>query len=232
MTDHSHSHSHSHAHPQHLDGVAQPPQSGQAPTSVVVLLHGVGADAKDLIGLAPYWAPALPETEFVSPNAPFPYDMAPFGRQWFSLQDRSPASSLAGIQQAAPILDHFLDELLASRGLDDSRLALVGFSQGTMMSLYCGLRRAKAPACIVGYSGALAGAALLANEIRCRPPVLLVHGEDDPVVPFASLDPAVKTLMANGVKVESLARPGLGHSIDEEGLKRGGEFLIRTLTKA
>ncbi len=222
-------HPHSHAHPPHLQGVALPPQSGKAPTSVVVLLHGVGADGNDLIGLAPYWAPALPDTEFISPNAPFPFDMAPSGRQWFSLQDRSPASILAGIQTAAPILDHFLDELLASRGLDGSRLALVGFSQGTMMSLYCGLRRSRAPACIVGYSGALAGAALLAKEIRCRPPVLLIHGEDDPVVPFAALDTAVKTLTANGVKVESLARPGLGHSIDEEGLQRGGEFLTAAL---
>ena len=222
-------HPHSHAHPPHLQGMALPPASGKPPASVVVLLHGIGADGNDLIGLAPYWSPLLPDTEFVSPHAPFPCDMAPTGRQWFSLQDRSPEAILAGIRQAAPILDHFLDELLAARGLDDSRLALVGFSQGTMMSLYTGLRRAKAPACIVGYSGALAGAALLAQEIRCRPPVLLVHGEADPVVPFTALDGAVKTLTAVGVKVESLARPGLGHSIDEEGLKRGGEFLTASL---
>jgi phospholipase/carboxylesterase len=225
-------HPHSHAHPPHLQGVALPPQSGKPPSSIVVLLHGVGADANDLIGLAPYWAPALPDTEFVSPNAPFPFDMAPSGRQWFSLQDRSPASILAGVRQAAPILDHFLDELLASRGLDDSRLALVGFSQGTMMSLYCGLRRATAPACVVGYSGALVGPTLLAQEIRARPPVLLVHGEDDPVVPFTALDAAMQTLAANGVKVESLARPGVGHAIDEEGLKCGGAFLTAALTTA
>ncbi len=222
-------HPHSHAHPPHLQGLAMPPASGQKPKSVVVLLHGVGADGNDLLGLAPYWAPALPDTEFVSPHAPFPYDMAPFGRQWFSLQDRSSAAILAGIQQAAPILDHFLDQLLASRGLDNSRLALVGFSQGTMMSLYTGLRRAEPAACIVGYSGALAGAALLAQEIRCRPPVLLVHGEDDPVVPFAALDAAAKTLASVGVRVETLARPSLGHSIDEEGLRRGGEFLTAAL---
>ena len=93
------------------------------------------------------------------------------------------------------------------------------------MSLYAGLRRAKPLACIVGDSGALAGAALLAKEIRSRPPVLLVHGEDDPMVPFSALDAAVKALTAAGVKVEALARPDLGHSIDEEGLTRGGEFL-------
>lgn len=224
-----HPHSHSHGHPQHLQGVALPPKSGKT-KSLVVLLHGVGADGNDLLGLAPYWAPALPDTEFVSPHAPFPFDMAPSGRQWFSLQDRTPASVLAGVQTAAPILDHFLDELLAARGLDESRLALVGFSQGTMMSLYTGLRRAKPLAAIVGYSGALTGASLLAKEIRSRPPVLLVHGEDDPMVPFSALDTAVKALTAAGVKVEALARPGLGHSIDEEGLTRGGEFLTAALT--
>ncbi|MGH7014758.1 MAG: alpha/beta hydrolase [Stellaceae bacterium] len=222
-------HPHSHAHPQHLQGLVLPPKSGKVPSSLVVLLHGVGADGNDLLGLTPYWSPTLPDTEFISPHAPFPFDMAPSGRQWFSLQDRSPASILTGVQTVGPILDHFLDELLAERGLDESRLALVGFSQGTMMSLYTGLRRAKAPACIVGYSGALTGATLLAKEIRSRPPVLLVHGEDDPVVPFSALDAAVKALAAVGVKVEALARPGLGHSIDEEGLKRGSEFLTAAL---
>ncbi|MGH7248170.1 MAG: alpha/beta hydrolase [Pseudomonadota bacterium] len=212
-----------------LSGPVRKPASGGKPKQLVVLLHGVGADGNDLLGLAPHWSQALPDTEFVSPHAPFPFDMAPSGRQWFSLQDRSPASVLAGIQTAAPILDHFLDELLAARGLDESRMALVGFSQGTMMSLYCGLRRAKAPACIVGYSGALAGASLLAKEIRSRPPVLLVHGEDDPMVPFSALDAAVKPLTAAGVKVEALERPGLGHSIDEEGLQRGGQFLTTAL---
>ena len=223
-------HDHGHDHPQHLTGFALRPSSGQPPTSLVVLLHGVGADGEDLIGLAPYWAPLLPETEFLSPHAPFPYDMAPMGRQWFSLADRSPAAILAGIKTAQPILDHFLDEQLAARGLDESKLALVGFSQGTMMALYCGLRRAKAPSCILGYSGALAGAQNLASELKAKPPVMLVHGEADPVVPFAALANAERALAASGVPVETLGRPGLGHAIDEEGLKRGGEFLVRSLT--
>src|SRR5690242_18353856 len=140
-----------------LSGPSRKPASGGAPRQLVILLHGLGADGNDLIGLAPYWAPLLPDAEFVAPDAPFPCDMAPFGRQWFSLQDRSPLAILAGVRAAAPILDVFIDEALKARNLDESRLALVGFSQGTMMSLYVGLRRAKALAGIVGFSGALLG---------------------------------------------------------------------------
>jgi phospholipase/carboxylesterase len=212
-----------------LTGPQQPPASGGAPRQLVVLLHGVGADGSDLIGLAPYWAELLPEAEFLAPDAPFPCDMAPFGRQWFSLQDRSPAAILAGVRATAPILDAFLDDALAARGLDDSRLALVGFSQGTMMSLYVGLRRATAPAGIIGYSGAMIGAHDLPREIRVRPPVLLVHGDADEVVPPQALPMAVKALEAAHVPVESLTRPGLGHGIDEVGLREGGAFLRRVL---
>ena len=208
-----------------LSGPSHQPASGGKPRQLVVLLHGVGADGNDLIGLAPYWAALLPDAEFVSPDGPFPCDMAPFGRQWFSLQDRSPAAILAGVRATAPIVDAFLDAALAARGLDDRRLALVGFSQGTMMSLYVGLRRAKAAAGIVGYSGALVGADALPQEIRSRPKVLLVHGDADELVPAQALAIAAKGLKAAGVSVEILMRPGLGHGIDEEGLRRGGEFL-------
>jgi phospholipase/carboxylesterase len=208
-----------------LSGPIHKPASGGKPRQLVVLLHGVGADGNDLIGLAPYWAARLPDAEFVSPNGPFPCDMAPFGRQWFSLQDRSPAAILAGVRATAPILDAFLDAALAARGLDNRQLALVGFSQGTMMSLYVGLRRAQAPAGIVGYSGALVGADALPREIRSRPTVLLVHGDADEVVPVHALSGAANGLKAAGVPVEILTRPGLGHGIDEEGLSRGGEFL-------
>src|SRR5579871_2247048 len=109
-----------------LSGPSRPPAAGGAPQQLVILLHGLGADGNDLIGLAPFWAPQLPEAEFLAPNAPFACDMAPYGYQWFSVQDRSPAAVLGGVRAAAPILDGFIDEALAERGLDDSRLALVG----------------------------------------------------------------------------------------------------------
>ena len=215
-----------------LSGPVRKPQRGGKPRQLVVLLHGVGADGNDLIGLAPYWAPLLPEAEFVAPDAPFPCDMAPFGRQWFSLQDRSPDAILAGVRATAPVLDAFLDDSLAALGLDAQRLALVGFSQGTMMALYVGLRRAAASAAILGYSGALVGAGQLAQEVRSRPPVLLVHGDADEIVPFQALSHAVKGLRAAGVPVEQLVCPGVGHSIDEAGLRRGGEFLSRAFGAA
>lgn len=212
-----------------LDGPRFGPAAGGRPESLVVLLHGLGADGNDLISLAPYWAQLLPRTEFVSPHAPFPCDMAPYGKQWFSLQDRTPTMILAGVKAAAPILDDFIDAALAERGLTDDRLALVGFSQGTMMSLYVAPRRARPCAAVVGYSGALVGAELLAGEAKSRPPVLLVHGEADEIVPFGAMGAAANGLRAAGVAVETLGRPGLPHSIDDAGLERGGTFLARRL---
>jgi len=208
-----------------LTGPSRKPLEGGAPKKLVVLLHGLGADGNDLIGLAPHWASILPDAEFVSPDAPFPCDMAPYGRQWFSLQTRTPETVLAGVRAAAPILDAFLDDALKARGLASAQLALVGFSQGAMMSLFVGLRRTSQPAAILAYSGALVGADLLAAEMRCKPPVMVVHGDADPIVPVAMMPAAVAALKRCGLTVEELLRPGLGHGIDEEGLDRGGAFL-------
>jgi phospholipase/carboxylesterase len=214
-----------------LSGPSRPPASGGKPSRLVILLHGLGADGNDLIGLAPHWAPLLPEAEFLSPNAPFPCDMAPYGHQWYSAQDRSPAAQLAGVRAAAPILDAFIDDALAERGLNESALALVGFSQGSVMSLFVGPRRAKAVAGIVGYSGRLVAPELLPGELRSRPRILLAHGTEDPLVPYAALAEAEAGLKAAGVPVESMSCPGVGHSIDEEGLRRGGHFLRDVLVE-
>jgi phospholipase/carboxylesterase len=209
-----------------LDGPKAAPKSGAAPKQLVVFLHGYGSNGDDLISLAPYWADLLPDAEFVSPNAPFPCEQNPFGGfQWFGLEERNPAMMLAGTCAAATILDAWLDDALKGRGLDESKLALVGFSQGTMMSLHVGPRRVQAPAAIVGYSGALIAPDALRAEIKSKPPILLVHGTADQVVPFAAMGAAAQVLQGLGIDVETIARPGLPHSIDPDGLARGGRFV-------
>jgi phospholipase/carboxylesterase len=213
-----------------LSGPSRPPASGGKPSRLVILLHGLGADGNDLIGLAPYWARLLPGAEFLSPNAPFPCDTAAYGYQWFSSQDRSPEAVLGGVRAAAPILDAFIDEALEERGLGSRELGLVGFSQGTMMSLFVGLRRVEPVAGIVGFSGRLLAPELLASELRSRPPILLVHGTDDPLVPYSSLAAAETALKAAGVPVETATSVGIGHSIDDQGLRRGGQFLRDVLS--
>ena len=217
------------SNPMELDGPRQDPATGGEADALVVLLHGLGADGNDLFGLVPHLAQVLPGAAFVSPHAPFPCDMAPFGRQWFSLQDRSADAMMGGVRLAAPILDAFLDAELARLGLADDRLALVGFSQGTMMSLHVALRRAQPIAGLLGYSGALVGPQLLDQELVSRPRTLLIHGEADEVVPVQALDAARAVLEANQVPVGSLRRPGLAHGIDPEGLAEGQRFLEEVL---
>jgi len=212
-----------------IDGPRFGPADGGKPRALVVMLHGVGADGNDLIGIAPLWAPALPGVAFVSPDAPEPCDMAPFGRQWFSLQDRTPEAMLAGLRTVAPILDAFVDAELARHGLGPERLALVGFSQGSMTALHAAPRRPSAVAGILAYSGRLLGADALAAEATARPPVMLIHGTADPVVPFPAMAEAELGLAAAGIPVESHARPGLAHGIDEDGLRLGLGFLQRVL---
>ena len=208
-----------------LSGPTRPPASGGQARQLVVFLHGVGADGDDLIGLAPYFAELLPDAEFLSPHAPFPFDMAPMGRQWFSLGDISPPAILAGIQSAAPQLNAFLDAELAKRSLTDRQLALVGFSQGTMMALYVALRRPLSCAALVGFSGMLAAPDRLPAELTARPPVLLAHGDEDEVVPFAFMDLAKSALDLMGVPVEAMPCPGMGHGISDEGLVAGIRFV-------
>ena len=208
-----------------LSGPRLPPDRPGPPRQLVVLLHGVGADGTDLIGLAPGLAARLPHAAFVAPDGPEPCDMAPFGRQWFSLRDRRPAALLAGVQASLPVLNDFLEAELTSFGLGPSALALVGFSQGTMLALYAALRRAPAVAAVLGYSGALLGAERLPAEVVSRPPVFLVHGDADEIVPLQALHAAVRGLQAADVPVQWAVRPGLGHGIDPSSIEHGAAFL-------
>jgi phospholipase/carboxylesterase len=176
-----------------LTGPELPSRSGTT-KRLVIFLHGLGADGNDLLSLAPMLE--LPDTHFASPNAPYPCDMAPYGYQWFSLQDRDPTRILPEIRRA-------------------------------MMSLHTAPRRAEPIAGVVGISGALFGAELLASEIQSRPAICLIHGTHDEVVPFVAMGAAETTLGAAHVKVEAHARPRLGHGIDEEGITITAAFLRR-----
>lgn len=208
-----------------LEGPRWGPASGGPAKQLVVLLHGLGADGADLIGLAPHWGEILPDAAFVAPNAPFPCDMAPMGYQWFSAQDRSAEGRLAAAQAVAPTLNAFIDDELAKAGIGAEKMALVGFSQGTMMSLYVAPRRAEKMAAVVGYSGRLLAPELLAEEAVSKPPIMLIHGEMDEMVPFASMAEAEQGMAAAGFDVQTLACPGIGHGIDPAGLQQGGAFL-------
>ena len=214
-----------------LEGPRQPPKNGERAKALAILLHGYGADGNDLIGLAPVLSSQLPHVEFISPHAPFPCEMSPFGRQWFSLGDRSADAMLGGARMAAQILDDFLNEQLEKSKLTPDRLALIGFSQGTMMSLFVGPRRSEQIAGIVGYSGRLLAEDLLKKEIKTSPPVTLIHGAADEMVPAEALQHAVKGLEDVGISVTSELRPGLGHSIDEIGLEIAKLFLSDILGK-
>lgn len=192
---------------------------------LMILLHGVGADGNDLFGLAPYYQMVMPDALIVTPNAPFRFDMAPVGYQWFSIRDLETVPRIDGVRAAAPALNAFIDAELARLGLSEDRLVLAGFSQGAMMALHVGLRRAKPAAAIVSHSGMLIGAERLDSEIRVRPPVLLTHGAADDVVPPASLAAAKAALAAVGVPVTAEMVQGLGHGIDETTIRTALRFL-------
>ncbi len=214
-----------------LTGPRLPAKSGVV-KQLVVFLHGYGADGKDLIDIGKQWQKLLPDAAFVSPNAPQPCAGSPMGRQWFPLTMRDPDERWIGAVAARPGLDVFLDAELAAAGLDDSKLALVGFSQGTMMALHAGLRRKRAPAAIIGFSGVLVGPEHLAeatarNAKGETPPILLVHGSADEVIPVEALFGSAQQLAEGGIPAQWHLSAGVGHGIDGGGLMHGGMFLAK-----
>ncbi|MBC8049810.1 MAG: dienelactone hydrolase family protein [Chitinophagales bacterium] len=217
------------ATPPKLDGPRVAPASGGAAKQLVVFLHGYGADGNDLIGLSRQWRGLLPDAAFVSPNAPETLPGAFGGRQWFALTFRDPGERWLGVTGARASLDGFLDAELAALGLDDSALALVGFSQGCMMALHVGPRRQHRIGAVVGFSGLLAGPEHLAREVVTRPPVLLIHGDSDEVIPVEAIHQARAGLGGSEIPVEWHVRPGLGHGIDPFGLDLAGRFLKMSL---
>jgi len=215
-----------------LDGPRMPPARGGKADALVILLHGYGSNGADLIGLAPYWAKALPGASFVSPNAIESVPQAPNGFQWFPISNLDPHLMEQGARQAAQSVDRFIDRELEKHGLDESRLVLVGFSQGTMMALYTGLRRVKPIAGILGFSGVLVGRNLK-DEMKSKPPVLLIHGDRDPTIPIAAMFDSAEQLAAADHGAQWHVSYGVPHSIGQDGLDLGGAFLASCLkTKA
>lgn len=210
-----------------LKGPVAAPASGRDPQSMVILLHGYGSNGADLMGLVPYWRASLPNTVFMAPNAPEICPAAPGGYQWWSLTDLGRESRAAGVRQAAPLVNAYIDMHRTANDLPNSKVALVGFSQGTMMALHVGPRRSEVLAGIVGYSGMLADAEALQTEVRTKPPLLLVHGDADPMVPFAAMGQAEVEFKGMGFEISTHAARRLGHSIDEAGLRLGADFLAR-----
>lgn len=203
-----------------LEAIHWGPASKAKPKQLVILCHGLGADAFDLIDLAPSWQNACPDALFASVHAPFQHDSG-FGRQWWSVADRSPPVVEAGARTAGAYLDGFIGAELTRLGLPLTAYALVGFSQGAMISLFTGLRRPAAPRAILAFSGALIAPEKLQAELANRAPVLLVHGEADEAVPVSRSHEAEAALQAAGVPVQAHYIPRLGHGIDDTGISLG-----------
>lgn len=208
-----------------VNGASLQPRSGGPPKNIVLLLHGFGSSGTDMISLAPQWQDALPDTLFLAPHAPERCGMMARGYQWWGLSGFAPSALAAGAALAAPAIDAFIDRKLAQYDLTDADLALVGFSQGTMMALHIGLRRPGRVAAVVGYSGLLTSAAELAHRQFAKPPVLLVHGTADPVVPIAALHMSESELKRLGVDVTTHISHGVAHSVDPVGLRLGRDFV-------
>ena len=214
-----------------LTGPRLNPKSGTV-KQLVVFLHGYGADGNDLIEIGRQWQRWLPDAAFVAPNAPELIPGQPMGRQWFALTFRDPHERWRGVNHAGPGLNAWIDGELQRLDLPPSRLALVGFSQGTMMALHIALRRPQPVAALVGYSGMLVleegkGGDSLKGHVRSKPPILLVHGDRDDLIPLEALFLSAEALAAAEVPSEWHLSAGIGHGIDGEGLRHGGLFLVR-----
>jgi phospholipase/carboxylesterase len=209
-----------------LEALHWGPASKGEVRQLVVLCHGLGADGHDLIDLGHSWQHACPGALFASVHAPFSHDSG-FGRQWWSVADRSPPVVEAGVRTAAPYLNGFIDAELARLGLPAEAYAIMGFSQGAMMALFTGLRRTVAPRAILAFSGALVAPETLPGELANRAPVLIVHGDADEAVSVTRSHDAEAALIAAGVPVDAHYIPRLGHGIDDTGISLGALALQR-----
>lgn len=204
-----------------LTGPEVKPRSGNTPKRLMFLFHGIGVNGQNLIDIAGVLNRFIPDTHFIAPNAPYPYDMDMGNEyQWFSRSNRSEQSALEGLKQVEPIINEFIDYQLQKFNLSEENLAVLGFSQGTMVALHCLLRRPKPVSLILGFSGALIAPNLLDIELKSKPPVFLAHGEEDDMLPVDLMYKAEKALRSHNIKVEAHAYPNLAHSIGQEGFEQ------------
>jgi len=222
-----------------LNTAYKAPKSGQEAKQAVIMVHGYGADGRDLIGLADVFAEHLPDTAFYAPDGPHQCETNPYGRQWFSIADsyfnqlqgepeqlRSVYDEIPnGLKQTAPLLSDFINRVMIKHNLEPRKLALLGFSQGTVLSLHVGLRQSEMLGGIVGFSGALVGVEKLPKEIKTKPPVILIHGSADPLVPVISMTLAETALSENKVPCETHIIEDCQHGIAPEGSDLAAQFL-------
>jgi len=205
-----------------LQGPRLSPLAGSA-TGLAILLHGYGSNGADMIAFARHVQPLFPQLEFFAPDAPL--GLGPTGRRWFELSSLSITAIWGGVREAAPALSQLIDTERDRLGIADRQIVLIGFSQGTIMALHVGLRRRAPVGAILGYSGMLAGGPAQLADITARPPVTLIHGSQDQVVPLVAMQAGAAALQAAGVPVRTLVVPDLGHTIDPQGLAAGVEVL-------
>jgi phospholipase/carboxylesterase len=192
---------------------------------LVVLMHGLGSNARDLMPLADIWSESLPDVAFTSLDGTDAFDGGFGGRQWFSLRDVSEGNRAARVAAAYPALRRMLEAELAYWQVSFGRLALIGFSQGSIMAMHHVATSAEGAAGVVAYSGRLASAIVAQNGT----PLTLIHGEDDEVIPVRELEYAADAFSNAGYTVDAYALPGIGHTISADGVALGQEALERAL---
>lgn len=192
---------------------------------LIVFCHGYGADGKDLINIGNYWQRFLPDFYFTSPNAPNVCSVNPSGFEWFNLMNPDIKNVVLELESSVLQLTKFIDAKLKDLSLDYSKLFLVGFSQGTMMSLHYALTNPNKIAGVIGYSGKIYDPSILENNIKSRPPIFLMHGDDDNIVPLEDMMEAKNFLTKNKVDLKTKIFKGCGHSIPTQGLSLGLEFI-------
>ncbi|UWI83284.1 alpha/beta hydrolase [Wolbachia endosymbiont of Howardula sp.] len=195
---------------------------------LIIFLHGWGSSGENFVHLAKIMSKKLPNSYCIVPNAPFKRDVG-MGYQWFSLEERNEGMLYNGMKQVAPIINHFIDVRLKSFHLKDTQLSLVGFSQGAMLAIYLGLTRPQACSSVVAYSGRLILSEQVVQEIKSKPNICMIHGDNDQVVPFKYLKLAVDTLKKHDIKITEHPILQLDHMINEQGIKFGIEFIKQHL---